>query len=137
MARTPESKFVHRIEHHLSPKIHCEGMANPYRGGTPDRYYESIRSALWVEYKYSRTIPKNWDASKKITALQRKWLSRAFWNRHEVLVIAGFGNEAMILTTPTDWEKIWTREEIDKSTYTLEHIVSYIERKLLWKDPLL
>jgi hypothetical protein len=73
----------------------------------------------------------------KISALQRKWLTRAFWNRHEVCVIAGFGDRAMILTTPTDWEKDWLREEIKASTYTIEHITSYIEGKLLWKDPLL
>lgn len=96
MSKNPEGRFYAAVERPLKALgIHCEGMANPYRGGTPDRYYEGPKGGLWVEYKWYNSLPAKEVSlvagkTPKLTDLQQRWLNRAHSNGVKVLVIVGF-----------------------------------------------
>jgi len=101
--RGPEGKYidkVHRqLDKYLTPKderlIYRQkmNMAPGSPCGTPDLYYESNPTDLWVEYKTvnkwegKRTIPVS-----KITENQLKWLTRAVNNNQQCAVIFGAPN---------------------------------------------
>lgn len=80
MAKGPEARFRDSVERYLSKAIYVEGMANPYRGGTPDRYYEGPSGVLWVEYKWE---------DNTLSELQERWLKRAQLNNVNVAIITG------------------------------------------------
>lgn len=132
MAKNPEAKYVQRVERLLDRSYHTQGVTNAFSNGTPDRYYEGSKNrVLWAEYKYDEKIPANWDGEKRITALQRRWLLRAYNNQINVCVIAGFEwNKGVIMTYPDDWCSIQTREEITSRLITLEQIATYIRHQL-------
>lgn len=94
MARKPEAQYVASVHKHLPANVYHEGMANDYRGGTPDQYYEGPGGALWVEYKFAPKLPTVVDltrqtTSPKLSPLQMKWLERAYKNNVNVAVILG------------------------------------------------
>jgi hypothetical protein len=125
---TPESKFVRRVGRLLPSDIHSEGMANPYRGGTPDRYYEGNRNCLWAEYKYAKAVPASWCASGHVTSLQRLWITRAQKNHVPVCVIAGFGSHGIVFVKPIQeyWDTIYIREEIKELMLPVQDIAAFI-----------
>jgi hypothetical protein len=126
MATTPESRFVRSIGKLLPSDIYSEGMANPYRGGTPDRYYEGCLNHLWVEYKYRPTVPATWRTRDHVTALQIKWIRRAQKNNVPVVVIAGFGKGGLVLTKDMYWEQLIRRADIENNLLTKQDIATFI-----------
>jgi len=103
MARKPEATFVSSVNKYLPKEVHSEGMANEYRGGTPDRYYEGNKDELWVEYKFLQVIPPvinllDSKARVKLSPLQQKWLDRAYGNGRNIAVIVGCKEGGVILT---------------------------------------
>ena len=127
MTTTPESRFVRAINKLLPSDIYSEGMANPYRGGTPDRYYEGCRNSIWIEFKYSKDVPATWRISDALSSLQKKWLRRAQKNKTPVAVIAGFNKNGLVFVG----EKIWWdtslhRADIIKLSITKQDIAAFI-----------
>lgn len=132
MVRNPEAKFTTKVNKLIDPVIYTEGMANPFRGGTPDRYYEGPRNrVLWVEYKFDAKVPATWDGMKRLTGLQRAWLKRAYEHEVNVCVIAGFGNQGVIMTYPKDWCSKQSREFLINRLITLDKIANYIGHQIL------
>lgn len=87
MASKPEASFVRSVNKYIPKEVYHVGMANPYVGGIPDRYYDGNRGDLWVEYKF---IPKiTGVVLPKLSALQTAWLNRAHDNGRNVAVIVG------------------------------------------------
>lgn len=126
MATTPEARFIRSINRLLPSDIYSEGMANPYRGGTPDRYYEGSRSHLWVEYKYIKTVPASWRIKDHVTALQIKWIRRAQKNHVPIAVIAGFNKSGLILVEDMYWDMSLSRHDINRYLLSKEKIVNFI-----------
>jgi hypothetical protein len=126
--KTPEGKFIRRVGRLLPSDIHSEGMANPYRGGTPDRYYEGNRNCLWAEYKYAKAVPAHWCASGHITGLQKLWIARAQKNHVPVCVIAGFGSHAVVFVKSIHeyWDVPYTREEIKELMLPIDDVAAFI-----------
>ena len=117
MARTREGRFIDAINKLLPKEIHHESCTTPFRGGTPDQYYESDGGVVRIEYKYvnAQTLPKNIDLgnSKKpygLSPKQNAWLTRAFYNNVTVAVIIGSKTETMLFTSPLYWTRVWRRD---------------------------
>jgi len=126
MVTTPESRFIRRVNKLLPSDIHSEGMANPYRSGTPDRYYEGCTNHLWVEYKYTKDVPATWKARDHITSLQIRWIRRAQKNNIPVVVIVGFGKHGLILTKDMFWDVTIYREDIRKHMLPIQDLAAFI-----------
>lgn len=126
MATTPESRFIRSINKLLPSDIYSEGMANPYRGGTPDRYYEGPQGFIWIEYKYARAVPASWRTSDHVTALQKKWIRRAQKNNIPIAIIAGFNKGGLILVQDMYWDTTIHRDQIKKYSLDKEAIASFI-----------
>lgn len=126
MATTPESRFIRSVNKLLPSDIYSEGMANPYRGGTPDRYYEGCTNHLWVEYKYTPTVPATWRTRDHITSLQIRWIRRAQKNGVPIVVIAGFDKGGLVLTKDMYWDLTLRRDDIKKHLLTKQDIAAFI-----------
>lgn len=101
MSASPETRFIANVNKRFAvTDVYFEKMANPYRGGTPDLYYEGDKGILWVEYKWYARQPRKISILDKLSALQIRWLVRAYRNNVKTAVIAGCPEGAMIMT---DW----------------------------------
>ena len=130
MARTREGRFIDAINKLLPKEIHHESCTTPFRGGTPDQYYESDGGVVRIEYKYvnAQTLPKNIDLgnSKKPYGLspnQSAWLSRAFYNNVNVAVVLGSKTEILLFTSPIYWDTLWQRFEHAKLVTTYDAVI--------------
>lgn len=93
----PEGRFIDRVHRYLPSHIHQQSMRGIFHNGTPDRYYEGPDGILWVEYKWRKSKPRK-PLTPALTALQRRWLNRAYGNGVEVAVIVGCPDGGYILT---------------------------------------
>lgn len=130
MAQKPEARFVTSVNRYLPKRVYTEGMANPYRGGTPDSYYESVSNQIWIEYKWVSRIPKelNLTHSKSkpcLSQLQQRWLRRAHENGVPIAVIVGHRNGGIILPGLT-WDTTLTKEDFEKLSKTRKEIAEWI-----------
>lgn len=105
-------------------------MANPYRGGTPDRYYEGPGAELWVEYKYYPKLPPRIDltdlsARTNLSRLQMTWLKRAYNNGRNVAVILGWPQGGIVFKDMT-WVNPISRSDAISQTLVRKHIARWI-----------
>jgi len=105
----PENSFILGVHRYVSS--YKEKTNNPYRGGTPDVYYEGA-GHLWVEYKFiilpaRDTTPIKADLSE----LQKEWLRRCHLNTGKARVIIGCKEGGVVLETPEQWENSMTTAE--------------------------
>lgn len=133
MAAKPETTFYTSVHKHLPPlsQLHREKMANPYRGGTFDHWYDGTRD-LWVEWKFIElpkrpgtvidlVTPRGKKMESPLSALQQQW-GRDRWNNgRDVWVIVGCalggvvydrGDWHLPLTTSQFTARLLSRKEI-------------------------
>ncbi|RYG07090.1 MAG: hypothetical protein EON92_19000, partial [Burkholderiales bacterium] len=93
MSGKAENTFIGSVGKYLPDTVYAEKMHNPYRGGTPDMYYEGLTQSLWAEYKFV-VLPKRADTYivPELSALQLDWLERCRKNGHAPVVIVGCSN---------------------------------------------
>lgn len=107
MARKPETTAAHQVNILLPKSVYFEKQNNPYRGGTPDFYYEGKSDILWIEYKWFKYRPLSWevikDEKRGLSRLQQNWLRRAFRNGVMVAVVAKHP-KGYALFIGDDWE---------------------------------
>lgn len=137
----PEDSFRNSIHKKLNPLIHHEKMSNPYRRGTPDDYYEKPGGFAWVEYKCYSKIPATLDLRRpekapKLSSEQQGWLKRAYENGMPVYVIVGLGpgrgRRGVIFSSPEEWARPWTREELhERGLMSPLDLAILIDRKLI------
>lgn len=136
MSQGPETRFTQGVNRHLSSAVHREKMHNPYRGGTPDWYYEGKANILWAEYKFLITVPPTirlMDSSKYVTDLQALWLTRAYKNNKPVCVITGWEKGAVIFEGVT-WMNEITREDFERKTISKQEAAEWIQESVLRKS---
>ena len=131
-----EASYIRAVHKHLSPEIYSEGIANPYRGGTPDRYFEGSHGCLWVEYKFEKLPPTidllhQTEKTKPILSkLQQKWLECAHGNKQSVAVIVGSPEGGLILPG-LSWRKPVPRKSFRELMRPKKEIAHWIERCVL------
>lgn len=131
MASKPENLFIGRVHKLLPPEIYHEKMANPYRGGTPDEYYEGPKGILWVEYKYLEKLPPklcltNLKGPTSVTPLQQKWLERAVANNVNACVILGFERNKVRIFRVEGLAETVTRDELLQYARPLSYAAEFI-----------
>lgn len=136
MARKPEATFVGSIHRHLDlEQVHAEGMANDYRGGTPDKYYDGTRGDIWVEYKFLQTIPPIIDLRSKtqkvvLSALQAQWINRRAKNGGNAYVIVGC-KEGGVILTHGQWNEPIARKDFIDRLLTRKELAHWITKKVI------
>ena len=120
----PETNFIRRVGKYLPPEVYAEKTNNPYRGGTPDMYYEGGMDILWAEYKYLKKIPPVVDVSKLLSALQYRWLKRAEKNNRTIAVIVGSAKGGMVLHP----DNLVPRDEYIAGITPAKELAEFIER---------
>jgi hypothetical protein len=132
-----EASYIRAVNKHLPKEVYTEGMANPYRGGTPDRYYEGPHDDLWVEYKFYEALPPVIDllhqtakTKPKLSKLQQDWLVRAHCNNRKVAVIVGCPEGGLILPG-ISWGKPIKRETFRLGMQTKPAIAEWITRAVM------
>jgi hypothetical protein len=120
LAAKPETTFYTSVHKHLpSPdKLHREKMANPYRGGTADHWYDGQKADLWVEWKFivlpkrddtiiDLVTPRGKKGESPLSALQQDWLGGRYINGRSVWVIVGCKEGGVIMRAPDEWNAPW------------------------------
>ena len=132
----PETLYMQKLHKHLPEFLYKEKMNNPYRGGTPDVYYEGNADILWVEYKYLPSLPPtftltNPKGATSVTSLQAKWLRRSFENGRNTLVILGIANEGGIIFGVPELDTTYTREELQARIWPNSMIARIIAQTVM------
>lgn len=127
----PENRFRLAVEKLLPEEVHCEKMANPYRAGGADCWYDGPSADMWVEWKWCK-MPKR-DTTMivpDLSTLQKLWLRGRFKNGRAVAVIVGTPDGCIVFVTPDAWEVGVTRGEAQVLTkqqaanWIREHVAS-------------
>lgn len=121
----PENSFIAGVHRYVS--CYKEKTNNPYRGGTPDVYYEGIQH-LWVEYKYIE-LPKR-DTTPvlaNLSALQKDWLRRCHLNTGRARVIIGCKEGGVVLETPDQWETLIPFKNFRDNILERKELGAYID----------
>jgi hypothetical protein len=105
MTAKAETNFANSVHKYLTPNVYAEKMHNPYRGGTPDFYFEGIGRSVWAEYKFV-VLPKRADTYivPNLSALQKDWLERNRQNGGAPVVIVGCEYGGRVFSNHTQWE---------------------------------
>lgn len=142
MAAKPETTFYTSVHKHLPPEseLHREKMANPYRGGTFDHWYDGKRD-LWVEWKFIE-LPKRPDTlidlctprGKKmqspLSGLQQEWGKARLKNGRAVWVIVGC-KAGGVIYDKGNWSDILTVKEFTARMLSRKDIATKIQRHVL------
>lgn len=140
MARKPETQFIAAVHRHLDPRVYREKMCNPFRGGTPDMYYEGPLGICWIEYKWSSKTTlnvvdlSNLKVVPHVSALQQKWLMRAHGNGVSVAVVVGVKSDALILVG-LDWQQRQTYAQFQYGLMAPFRIAQWIAYQVLFSTP--
>lgn len=131
MARKPETVYYTRLHKKLPTRIHREKMANPYRGGTWDCWYDGPRSDLWIEYKWVDRLPPELnliDMAKKpsLSRLQQDWGRGRLANGRQIGVILGTKAGGYIFLDRA-WEWVWSREDLEPKVCSDVEVNRFIE----------
>lgn len=99
-----ERSFIDSVHRQVDQEwnLHKQAMTGVMgTSGTPDYYYEAFNWYIWIEYKYVENLPSAivlTDRSKNysLSALQNRWLDRAYHNRTRAAVVLGSKQGAII-----------------------------------------
>jgi len=120
MGAGPERRFINSVHRHTKTNWHLWKQANSGimgLSGTPDYYYETARSVIWIEYK---AVPgkfplkiKLYDSKKPygLRPLQLRWLNRAHRNGVRVAVVLASAEGALIFCEGA-WENEMNVEDV-------------------------
>ena len=119
-------------------------MANPYRGGTFDHWYDGKRD-LWVEWKFIElpkrpgtmidlVTPRGKKMESPLSALQQEWGRARYDNGRSVWVVVGCTEGGVVFSTPygdRGWETPLTTEAFSKRLISRKQIAESITRHTL------
>lgn len=132
MARKLENSFIAGVHKHISPEIHCEKMANPYRGGTADVWYDGNQDH-WVEYKFI-VIPKRTetliDITSLLSTLQQRWLTARYNNGRKVAVVVG-SEKGGVVFEGISWQQPIDAKTFQHNMQTRKEIADWITQRCM------
>lgn len=143
MARKPEATFRTSVHKYLDGNVHRQPAGNAYSAGTPDTYYESFSSHLWVEWKFWRVVPPKFNLSEpvmkshktRLSELQLAWVNRAHGNNQFVAVITGCPKGGIIMIE-REWTCDITRECFEHNILTRREIAQWIHETTAYPNGL-
>ncbi len=101
-----EHSFIKAIHRKLPKDIYRWKVSDRFTGGVPDCYYEGSKGALWIEYKYLKSLPKRTTTpiNPGVSKLQLAWLERAERNGVNTMLAAGYpcGSISRVVILPPD-----------------------------------
>ena len=103
MSQGPENRLIAAIDRLLPKEIYREKMHNPYRGGTPDKWYSGPRGDLWIEWKWVPSMSRKGRLIPKLSPLQMKWLIGRYTEGRNVAVVVGCPEGCIGLRLPSQW----------------------------------
>lgn len=130
----PEQSFKYSVHRYLEPHdVDVEGMANPYRRGTPDNWYSGNKADLWVEWKFLRQLPPMIELAnpkkKLLSPLQQHWLQRKHDHGRNVAVILGAKDGGLVFPG-TSWQEPISREDFLSRIMKRREIAEWILEKI-------
>jgi len=116
-----ERSYIDSVHRQVDPEwnLHKQAMTGVMgTSGTPDYYYEAFNWYVWIEYKYVENLPRVidlTDRSKKysLSALQNRWLDRAYKNRTRAAAVLGSKQGAIIFYNGA-WNTPFTLEQVEE-----------------------
>lgn len=134
-----ERSFIDSVHRQVDQEwnLHKQAMTGIMgTSGTPDYYYEGFNWYIWIEYKYIDNLPAVialTDRAKKysLSALQNRWLDRAYKNRTRAAVVLGSKQGAIIFYNGA-WNTPITREGAEQhrcvvTPYDVAHFAAGFE----------
>ena len=139
MASKPETTFYTGVHKHLPPpsQLYREKMANPYRGGTADHWYDGMKADLWVEWKFiplprrddtviDLVTPRGKKGESPLSALQQLWLEGRHRNGRNVWVIVGCKDGGVVMRSPSAWRMAWRVDAFKANLQSRQSIAAAI-----------
>jgi hypothetical protein len=127
MTAKAETTFYRSIHKLLPSEVYAEKNANPYRGGTPDVYYEGPSDAWFTEYKFVE-LPKRSTTliEHGLSPLQLQWLQRAWENGRAPWVVVGCKTGGVLFKHPGQWRVPTTLSEFTGLLKTRQQLAQCI-----------
>lgn len=143
MAAKPETTFYTGVHRHLPGLdiLHREKMANPYRGGTADHWYDG-KQDLWVEWKFivvparhdtviDLVTPRGKKQDSPLSQLQQDWLMSRHKNKRSVWVVVGSKEGGVVMRSPKEWCRKWAAAEFRAALCDRRRIAALITEHVL------
>ena len=113
-----EHSFIRSVHRSLHNNVTTWKIHDRYNGGVPDAFYMGPIGSLWTEYKYIKQLPVRDKTNLRLglSLLQIEWLNKLFEYHHNVCLVVGAEDTALILL-----DKQWTAN-ISKQYY-MEHCI--------------
>lgn len=119
-------RSIHGILRRKHPKLYVWKINANYAGGVPDAYY-SMKSDLWVEYKYLKSLPQKPETivQYRLSELQKDWLIRRDAEGRDVCVVVG-SPQGNLIFPGTAWRRpITSADFISRAVDNIE-VAAYI-----------
>lgn len=119
-------RSIHGILRRKHPKLYVWKINANYAGGVPDAYY-SMKSDLWVEYKYLKSLPQKPETivQYRLSELQKDWLIRRDAEGRDVCVVVGSPQGNLILPGTAWRRQITSADFISRAVDNIE-VAAYI-----------
>lgn len=128
MSSKSETNWYRRVLKYKHPQVYHMKTHNPYLGGVADSWFSGTGGDAWVEWKITR-LPKR-DTTPvyvDLSALQLEWLGQRFAEGRNVLVVVGVERGGgVIMTSPQEWARDWTKAEFEARLLDVQDIAAFI-----------
>ncbi len=109
------------------PPAYAWKISDKYTAGVPDAYYSGNKADLWVEYKWTSSLPKKADVKPTLSELQKDWLRQQFARGRDVAVIVG-SPQGCIIYEGLDWEN--PVPATPDNTLTKKKVIEWLVQKI-------
>ena len=128
-----EHSFIKAIHRKLPKDIYRWKVSDRFTGGVPDCYYEGSKGALWIEYKYLKSLPKRTTTpiNPGVSKLQLAWLERAERNGVNAMLAAGYpcGSISRVVILPPG--VILTSDFFEYNSLSIDGFISVIQNVVM------
>lgn len=128
MAAKPETTWYTRMLKWVSPQAYRMKNHNPYVSGVADFWFSGTGGDVWVEIKVL-DLPKRDSTPVRVelSALQLDWLGQRFVEGRNVIVVVGVkGSGGVVMTSPQEWARDWTKPEFEARMISVQEIAAFI-----------
>lgn len=126
-----EHAFIRSVHKKLHPDVYRWKIHDTYTGGVPDSYYMGPAGALFVEYKFIKTLPKRDTTVLRtcLSPLQIAWLTRAEESTPAVALVIGNAQKGVIICN--DFGRAVTKAYFNENSLPIAEIAGWISRTAL------